>query len=192
MRTVSALFDKYDQVAAAVDGLSDMGVASGDITVISPNKDAAVKIREAAGLGAAIGGVGGILAGLGVFAIPGLGPVLGVGWLVPVLVGAAAGGVAGGLIGAMTGAGIDEKEAHVYAEGVRRGSTLVAARIHDDEAGEALSVLQRCGAIDTNIRRGEYASDGWESFVPKDIWDDDIGSEDAHSADDDGKRQRFA
>jgi uncharacterized membrane protein len=192
MRTVSALFEKYDQVAAAVDGLSDMGVASGDITVISQSKDAKARIREAAGLGAAIGGVGGILAGLAVVAIPGLGSVLGVGWLVPVLLGAAAGGVAGGLIGSLTSAGIDERDAHVYAESVRRGSTLVAARIHDDEAGEALSVLRRCGAIDTNARRSEYEGDGWDGFVARDIWDEDIGSEDARSSDDEDWRRRIA
>lgn len=192
MRTVSALFDKYDQVAAAVDGLSDMGVASGDITVISQSKDAKAHIRESAGLGAAIGGVGGILAGLAVVAIPGLGSVLGVGWLVPVLLGAAAGGVAGGIIGSLTSAGIDERDAHVYAEGVRRGSTLVAARVHDDEAGEALSVLRRCGAIDTNARRSEYEGDGWDGFVATDIWDDDIGSEDKLSGGDEDAGRRVA
>jgi len=197
MRTVSALFDKYDQVAAAVDGLSDIGVASNDIAVITPGKDVTAKIRDAAGIGAAVGGVGGLLAGLGAVAIPGLGPVLGVGWLVPILLGAAAGGVAGGvagsIIGSLTGAGIDEKDAHVYAESVSRGSTLVAARVHDDEAGEALSVLRRCGAIDTNARRSEYASDGWDGFVSKDIWDEDIGTEDARpGTDDEGSRRDVA
>ena len=174
MRTVSALFDPYDQVVAAVDGLSDMGVASGDITVISQSRDAMTKITEGAGLGAAIGGV----AGLGLFAIPGLGSVLGVGWLIPLLIGAAAGGVAGGIIGSLTSAGIDENDAHVYAEGVCRGGTLLIARVHDDEADDARAILLRCGAIDTNSRRGEYAADGWDGFVSKDIWDEGIGNED--------------
>ena len=178
MRTVSALFDTYDEVAAAVDGLSDMGVPSSEIAVVSQSRDARTKITEGAGLGAAIGGVGGLLAGLGMFAIPGLGSVLGVGWLIPILIGAAAGGVAGGIIGSLTNAGIDEKDAHVYAEGVRRGGTLVIARVHDDEAGDAKAILLKCGAIDTNSRRSEYAADGWDGFVAKDIWDEDIGNED--------------
>lgn len=179
MKTVGALFDTYDEVTAAVDGLSDMGIAPRDIAVVAHRRNPALKIAEGVGLGAAIGGVGGILAGLGAFAVPGLGPILGVGWLVPLLLGATAGGVAGGIIGALTGAGIDEVDAHVYAEGVRRGSTLVAARVHDDEVGQAMSVLRRCGAIDTNTRRCEYAGDGWDGFVPRDIWDDDIGREDS-------------
>ena len=178
MRTVSALFDTYDEVAAAVDGLADMGVPSSEIAVVSQGRDARTKISEGAGLGVAIGGVGGLLAGLGIFAVPGLGSVLGVGWLIPVLIGAAAGGVAGGIIGSLANAGIDERDAHVYAEGMRRGGTLVVARVHDDEAGRANAILLRCGAIDTNSRRSEYAADGWDSFVAKDIWDEDIGSED--------------
>jgi len=179
MRTISALFDTYDEVTAAVDGLSDLGVTGNDITVVTRRQDAMTKVAEGAGLGAAIGGVGGILAGFGMFVIPGLGSVFGIGWLIPLLIGAAAGGVAGGVIGSLTGAGIEETDAHVYAEGVCRGGTLLVARVHDDDASEARAVLLRCGAIDTNSRRSEYAADGWEGFVAKDIWDDDIGSEDA-------------
>jgi uncharacterized membrane protein len=178
MRTVSALFDTYDEVTAAVDALHDMGVASDDITVVTRGREMTTQIAEGAGLGAALGGVGGILAGLGAFAIPGLGSLFGVGWLVPILLGAAAGGVAGGIVSSLMGAGFSEDDANVYAESVRRGSTLVAARIHDDEANRALEILRRCGAIDTNTRRSEYASGGWDSFVSQDIWDDDIGSED--------------
>ena len=65
-----------------------------------------------------------------------------------------------------------------YAAGVRRGGTLLIARVHDDEAREARAILLKCGAIDTNSRRSEYAADGWDGFVAKDIWDEDIGSED--------------
>jgi uncharacterized membrane protein len=196
MRTVGALFDTYDEVAAAVDGLSDMGVPANDITVVSQGRGSAAKIVEGAGLGAAIGGVGGILAGLGAFAIPGFGAMVGVGWLVPLLLGATAGGVAGGIIGVLTGSGIDEQDAHVYAEGVRRGSTFVAARVHDEEVAKVFSMFRRCGAIDTNSRRGEYASGGWDGFVAGDIWDDDIGSEDsrpnAQSSGNDARSNRAA
>ena len=84
MRTVSALFDTYDQVLAALDGLADAGIPSSDITVISRGRDAGTKAMEGAGVGAALG----LLAGLAAFALPGFGPIMGVGWLVPVLVGA--------------------------------------------------------------------------------------------------------
>lgn len=184
MRTVSALFDTYDEVTAAVDGLADMGVPSKEISVLTQHGDFITKVAEGAGLGVAIGGVGGILAGLAAIAVPGLGAILGVGWLVPALLGAAAGGVAGGVVGSLRGAGIREELIQIYAEGMRRGSTLVAARVHDDEATRAISILHRCGAIDTNTKREEYAGGRWDSFVAPDIWDDDIGREDARPRDD--------
>jgi hypothetical protein len=45
----------------------------------------------------------------------------------------AIGGVAGGLLGALTNAGISEEDAQVMVEGVRRGGTLVAARVPQNE-----------------------------------------------------------
>lgn len=181
LRTVSALFDTYDEVTAAVDGLVDMGIPSKEISVLTQHGDFASQMAEGAGLGVAIGGVGGILAGLASIAVPGLGALLGVGWLVPGLLGAAAGGVAGGIVGALHGAGIKKDLAQFYADGMRGGATLVAARVHDDEATRAISLLRRCRTIDTNSRRGEYATGGWDSVVAQDIWDEDIGREDAGS-----------
>jgi hypothetical protein len=179
MKTVNASFDAYDEVAAAVDGLSDMGIASRDIDVVTQGRGPTMKTVDGAALGIAIGGVAGILAGFG----------LGVGWLVPVFLGVAAGGVAGGAFGWLNGTGPKGHGTNSPAGDLRRGATLVAARVHDDEAAAALAVLRRCGAIDTNTRRGEYAGDGWDGFVAKDIWDDDIGSEEAQFRDDSRDRR---
>ena len=84
-----------------------------------------------AGIGATAGGVVGLLAGLGLLAIPGVGPVVAAGWLVATAAGAAVGGTAGGIIGALTQAGTSQEDAYLYAEGVRCGSTLVSARVAD-------------------------------------------------------------
>ena len=176
MRTVSASFDTYDEVTAAVDGLSEMGVPGSDIAVVSQGPGPLAKIAGGAVLGAAIGAAAGLLVD---FVIPGLGPLFGIDWLIPLMIGAAAGGVAGGIIGSRRGAGVGESSAQIHvAESVQRGTTLLVARVHDDEAGEARAILLKCGAIDTNSRRSEYAADGWDGFVAKDIWDEDIGSED--------------
>jgi len=40
-------------------------------------------------------------------------------------------------IGGLTESGVPENDAHVYAEGVRRGGTLVTARVDDDVAPKA-------------------------------------------------------
>ena len=112
------------------------------------------------------------MAGLGAFAIPGIGPVVGVGWLATMLAGAAAGGLAGGLIGALTEAGIDERDAHVYAEGVRRGGTMVIARVDEAHAEAAQAVLGKHGHIDVSSRRTEYEAEGWSGFDEANYSDD--------------------
>ncbi len=171
MRTVSGLYDTYEQASNAVAALEDAGISSDDISVVSPDAGTVSATdsggsgtAEGAGVGAALGGIGGLLAGLGAFAIPGIGPVVGAGWLAATLVGAAAGGVAGGLLGSLTDAGIDERDAHVYAEGVRRGGTLVIARVDEAQADAAQAILGKSGSIDTGLRRSEYETGGWAGF----------------------------
>jgi hypothetical protein len=70
-------------------------------------------------------------------AIPGVGPVVAAGWLAATAGGAATcavtGGAAGGIIGSLTSAGVTENDAHIYADGVRRGSTSVSARVETDQ-----------------------------------------------------------
>ena len=105
-------------------------------------------IAEGVGIGSAVGGIGGLLAGLGAFGIPGIGPVVGAGWLATTVLGAAAGGVAGGLIGALTEAGVEERHAHVYAEHLRRGGALVTARVEDAEVDAAAAILGQSGSVD--------------------------------------------
>jgi hypothetical protein len=87
--------------------------------------DAASGALKGAGTGAALGGVLGLVAGVASLAIPGFGPVIAAGPIAAALAGAGVGAVAGGLIGGLTNIGVPEQEAHYYAEGVRRGGTLI-------------------------------------------------------------------
>ncbi len=179
MKTVSALFDNYDDAADAVGKLEASGIQSADISIVSNRSgssvdsasDAEEDAATGAGIGAVVGGTGGLLTGLGIMAIPGVGPVVAAGWLaataVGALAGAVAGGVAGGIIGALTEAGIAERDAHVYAEGVRRGGTLVTARVEDHRAAQAQEILTRYRSVDLQARRSDYESAGWTSFDPE-------------------------
>jgi len=115
------------------------------------------------GIGTAVGGAAGLLTGLGLLAIPGVGPVVAAGWLVATLAGAAAGGLAGGLIGALTQAGISEQDANVYAEGVRRGGTLVTARVPDADRARCETILNRA-SVNIRDREAAYRKSGWSSF----------------------------
>jgi hypothetical protein len=177
MKTVTGLFDDYTDASAAVSALEALGVSSNDISIVSNNVDnrhkaddsnAAEGAGTGAGVGAVVGGAGGLLTGLGLMAIPGVGPVVAAGWLaataVGAVAGAVAGGAAGGLIGAMTSSGVPEEHAHVYAEGVRRGGTLVTAKVEDTLQLEAEAILKRSNWVDPVERRQAYAEQGWTRF----------------------------
>jgi uncharacterized membrane protein len=169
MKTISGLFDTQEEARQAVDALEDAGIASDDVSVISPDGSATQSdAAEGAGIGATVGAVGGLLAGLGAFAIPGIGPVVGAGWLATTLAGAAAGGIAGGLVGSLTEAGVDEDDAHVYAESIKRGGTMIVARVDEAQAEPAEAILGRHGRIDIQSRRSEYEASGWTAFEDND------------------------
>ncbi|CAN7767624.1 MULTISPECIES: general stress protein [Ensifer] len=178
MKTVTGLFDTYDQASEAVRALKAAGIPDDDISMVASNGEGRYKVDDTegaaegagtgAGIGAAVGGAGGLLTGLGLMAIPGVGPVVAAGWLAATAAGAAAGAVAGGavggIIGALTDSGVPEEDAHVYAEGVRRGGTLVTARVADSEAAEAEAILRRSNWVDLEERRSSYREQGWNRF----------------------------
>jgi hypothetical protein len=104
-----------------------------------------------------------LLAGLGLLAIPGLGPVVAAGWLASTALGAVVGGTAGGLIGALTAAGVSKEDAHVYAEGIRRGGTLVTARVPDGDRAKCEAILSRA-SVNIQERGAAYRKAGWKEF----------------------------
>jgi len=181
--TISRLYDDYVDAQRAVTGLEAAGVPHSDITIVANNSDnwysADRKIdRDAdgvddraegagkgAGIGAGVGGAAGLLAGLGLLAIPGLGPVVAAGWLVSTAVGAAAGAATGGVVGALTQAGISEEEAPLYAEGVRRGGTLLSARVADADRARLESILNQ-SSVDLRERSAAWQKAGWKNFDP--------------------------
>jgi len=178
MRTITGLYDSYDDARAAVTALEDAGVPSDDIS-IATNKANGVDVEAqgnraaegagtGAGLGALAGGAGGLLTGLGMLAIPGVGPIVAAGWLVATAAGVAAGAVAGGAVGGIVGAmvkeGVPEEDAHLYAEGVRRGGSVVAARVEEGRVAEAQAILDRWRPVDIGARRESYVEQGWTRF----------------------------
>jgi hypothetical protein len=177
-QVVTALYDSYDSAVSAVNALEDAGISHSDISIISNNADdryprddrtkTAEDAGKGAGVGAAVGGVTGLLTGLGLMAIPGVGPVVAAGWLAATAAGAATGavvgGAAGGIVGALTKEGMPEQDAHFYAEGVRRGGTLVSARVDDARAPAAREILQQYKAVDPALRGAAYRDSGWSSF----------------------------
>ena len=173
-QTITKLYDSYAEASAAVTELERIGIPHKDISIIVNNGDGKVETRAGedagigAGAGATIGGVGGLLAGLGILAIPGLGPIVAAGWLATTALGmgagAVVGGAAGGLIGALQKEGVSEDDAHVYSEGVRRGGTLVSVKAASDRADEVRDVLDRYRPVNPAVRRAAYSEKGWSNF----------------------------
>jgi hypothetical protein len=178
--TIVGLFDSFPAAQSAVQDLISAGISRNHISLTSSNatgehrlegeagaehgSHAGTGAATGAGIGAVVGGVGGVLASLGMLVIPGIGPILAAGPIAAALAGAGIGAVAGGLLGALVGLGIPEEHAHAYAEGVRRGGTLVTVAADDAQAEPVADILNRHGAVDIDTRAAEWRSRGWAGF----------------------------
>jgi uncharacterized protein (TIGR02271 family) len=180
-KTITAFFDRYEDASEAVRRLEAAGISHRDISLIASNEGDRYSshasrtfdgtnhhdddVSDGAGTGATVGtlagGGAGLLAGLGMLAIPGLGPVVAAGWLVSTLVGAGTGAAVGGLAGGLIDAGVDENDAHAYAEGIRRGGALVTVRASDTEVGRIVDILDDEGTVDFDERETTWRSEGW-------------------------------
>ncbi|RTM12671.1 MAG: hypothetical protein EKK33_15400 [Bradyrhizobiaceae bacterium] len=195
--TISRLYDTYADAERAVTRLEAAGVPHSDISIVANNSDNWYGSRSGkvdrdrdgvddraegagtgAGIGAGLGGAAGLLAGLGLLAIPGLGPVVAAGWLASMAVGAAAGAATGGIIGALTEAGVSREDASRYAEGVRRGGTLVTARVPDQDRAR-LDALLNERAVNLQERSAAWQKSGWTDFdaASPPLSPEDIGRE---------------
>ena len=169
--TISRLFDHCADAQRAMHQLQEAGVREDDISLIANNADKwyapdyAAGAGKGAAIGAGFGGFGGLLAGLGLLAIPGIGPVVAFGWLAAAAAGAVALGAAGGVIGMMAEAGVATNEAEIYAESIRRGGSLVSARVPAADRGRLEAVLHP-SSVDIGKRRESLAADGWKQFDP--------------------------
>jgi hypothetical protein len=172
-----AVFGLYADRAgleAGINGLRTAGFRPTDVSVLFPenlgNKDLAYEKNSKAPEGAAtgalsgavIGGTLGWLVGIGVLAIPGLGPFIAAGPIMSALAGLGAGGAVGGVGGALAGLGIPEYEAKRYQGRVHSGAFLVSVHCDDSEwSSRAEQVLRNSGAEDissTSEAKADYAA----------------------------------
>jgi uncharacterized protein (TIGR02271 family) len=187
-KTLVALYDHVSEAQAAVKDLVDAGFTRDDISLVANASakeyakyfDSDGKYRTdvdydddltteegakaGAGIGGVVGGLGGLLMGLGLLAVPGVGPALAAGPIVSALVGAGIGAAAGGVSGALVNDGIDEEHASYYAEGVRRGGSLVMLNVADERADNVESILDNHDPVDIDIRVSEWRKTGWQGY----------------------------
>jgi len=168
---VFGIYQSAKQAERTVDDLMAAGFSNDDISVLLPDNrgtkdfahDKSTKAPEgtAAGVttGGVIGGTLGLLAGIGVLAIPGVGPLIAAGPIMAALAGLGAGGAVGGIIGALVGMGIPEYEAKRYEGHIKSGGVLLS--VHCDTSEEitrAKDLLKHTGAQDISSS-GEASAD---------------------------------
>jgi hypothetical protein len=155
----------HDRLAGSRDGMKRDGMKDDYLDGKDDRVEGAGKGATTGGL---IGGGAGLLAGLGMLAIPGLGPVVAAGWLASTAagaaIGAATGGIVGGIVGALTDEGVDKKDAEVYAENIRRGGAVVIVRNHEKQRREIETALSDYSSADAGVRGDYYRSSGWDGY----------------------------
>ncbi len=178
----TAVFGIYftrDAAEEAVGALIQAHFRKTDISALLPenagSKDLATekntKAPEGATTGAAsgavAGGVLGWLAGIGMLAIPGVGPLIAAGPIVAALAGAGALGILAGIVGALVGMGIPEYEAKRYEGRVKHGGVLLSVHCDNhDWVKRARQILKRTGAENISAA-GEAAADFAVSTKPQ-------------------------
>jgi len=158
---VFGIYQSEKQAERTVDDLLAAGFSNDDVSVLLPDvrgtkdfaHDKGTKAPEGATAGVTTGGVVGgtlgLLAGIGVLAIPGVGPFIAAGPIMAALAGLGVGGAVGGLIGALVGMGIPEYEAKRYEGHIKAGGVLLSVHCDTSEMiDRAKDLLKHTGAQD--------------------------------------------
>lgn len=186
--TVVGLYDHLSQAQQTVQDLIDAGFKRDEVSLVANasakeygeyfdddgkhradvHTDDELTREEGAasgaGIGATIGGLGGLLMGLGLLAVPGVGPALAAGPIVSALVGAGIGAAAGGITGALVNHGVDEEYAGYYAEGVRRGGSMVMLTVNDDRLSDVERLMNNHDPVDIEERVEAWKKTGFDSY----------------------------
>jgi len=171
-KAVICIANTEAQAGNIVNRLKEVGIAESDISVLFPDKTATrdfaheqnTKAPEGATVGGSAGGLtGGVLgwlAGIGLLAIPGVGPFVAAGPIMAALSGAAVGAALGGIAGALIGMGIPEYEAKQYEAKIRDGNILISVHVlNSDEAKIVKEIFEEGNADDISVTSEAGVSD---------------------------------
>lgn len=149
MTKIVGVFESRDRAREAIEALQDEGFSEEDLSIVArqeegqDSSDMTEDITQGAAWGGGLGALGGLLAGVGAIAIPGIGPILAAGPLAAGLSGAVAGGIAGGLIDL----GIPEEAGQQFEEDVKQGRLLAIVETDDDDQVGRVQRLDRKSVV---------------------------------------------
>jgi len=151
MKAAIGVYDSHDKALEAVKQLQGAGYDSTKLSVIGQATSIEEHLHVSGSgqgiekaemsVGAIAGSVLGVLAGVGLFAIPGLGFLYGAGALVGAFAGLDAGIITGGIVAALTQMGMDKAKAHEYEKHLKEGKFMVVAQGEPDELEHAEKTL---------------------------------------------------
>lgn len=161
-KVVYGIYRGKSEVESAVSILKSSGFRHTDISFLMPDNTESNKefmhsksskapegTTVGGGAGAILGGVLGWLAGLGVIAIPTVGPFIAAGPIMGLLAGLGVGSTLGGLTGALIGLGMPEYEAKRYEGIITSGGILLSVHCDNTEwSNKAEELLKNTGAKD--------------------------------------------
>ena len=183
------MYEAYPNAAQTAQELEAAGVLCCDISILTshfvdrgtngmtPDRPELTAIRNRSRAGAGYRAGLAIEAGTGpqselaAFTIPDIGPVVAAGWLASLVEGPAASPATRGLADVLAAAGITERRARLYANGVRGGATLVAVRSDGAYHASTETIMRRHNPIDpevldiarSSVGVGELSGSGSES-----------------------------
>lgn len=67
-----------------------------------------------------------------------------------------------GFWGSVKNAFLPDEDRHTYEEGIRRGGALLTAEVDEDDADEAVRVLESANSIDLDDRSQSWRQSGWD------------------------------
>jgi hypothetical protein len=155
---VLGIYPQRPGVESAIDALREAGFPNADVSILLPQDIAVANhvpeaskapegLAAGASSGAVIGGALGWLTGVGLLAIPGLGPFIAAGPILATLAGIGVGGAVGGFSGGLIGLGIPEHEAKHFAGRIEQGEILLSVHcVSAESILQAKEIMRQTGA----------------------------------------------
>lgn len=172
-KTVVGLFDNINDADAVIRELLDAGARREHISVVRTGSDIHARdygssFSGTTASGAAVGGsathFSGLMSDAKSVTLPGIGVAHVAGPLTRSISGT---GTTSGrhiLLDELTERGVSSEDAQFYAEGVRRGSTLVLLRVEDEDVEDVADIMHNHGAVDLHGRMTNWRQSGWKGF----------------------------
>ncbi|SDJ86403.1 general stress protein [Sediminibacillus albus] len=155
-KVIGGVFKKQEDAIKAIKDLQNKGYHKDDFSVFAKDSDDAEAIGDqtntditkdksgrgknagkglgiGAGTGGVLGGTAGLIAEIGLLAIPGVGAIAAAGPIAAALTGAGIGAGGGGIVGALVGAGIPEEHAKEYEQHLKNGNIIVLVEANEND-----------------------------------------------------------